>query len=43
LEGAAAKSLRTGQNQVAVHARKSNQPGFIDVGIVDRVNGEPPD
>ena len=43
LVGAAAKSLRTGQNQVAVHARKSNQPGFIDVGIVDRVNGEPPD
>ena len=36
LEGDAAKSLRSGQNQVAVHARKSNQPSFIDVGIVDK-------
>jgi len=43
LEAKAAQSLRIGQNQVAVHARKSNQPSFIDVGIIDQVDGEPPD
>jgi hypothetical protein len=41
LKGEAAKSLRIGQNQVAVHACKQSQPSFIDVGIVDWLNGKP--
>jgi len=40
LEGKAAKALRPGQNSVAVYAQKSNEPGYVDVGIVDRLKSK---
>jgi hypothetical protein len=37
LDSEAVKAFQRGENTIAVHARKSKEPGFIDLGIVERV------